>query len=433
MPGNNVGVDEHGGGSGASLMCESILSLPLQQLGGGGGDGNDDPAAHVVSYAPQQPAWHCTFSPDGSYLAVAYGAPDPCVRLWKNIKNPSSSSVSSSSWQLCPRSLTGIQTRTIRTVAFAPVSRPLTLAAASFDGTVAVWTQQTQSSPLQVDDDWDCLAQLEGHDNEVKSVAWNSTASLLASCGRDKTVWIWECFIPGTVGGSHDGDFDCVAVLHGHEADVKCVQFAASHGLFGDGDDICLSGSYDNTVRVWAEDAGDWYCAAVLDDLHASTIWTIAVAPSGTRFVSGSADGSLAICKCYSAEELRQQQQAPAATASKSMQHSTAITKSAWKCVGKLPDAHADGSIVYTVDYAPAKVGHGRIASGGADHRVQVYREVMDTNNKYNPDQPRFVVDACASTRGGDVNCVSWHPWDGSVLASAGDDGNVRIWRYKTA
>ena len=315
------------------------------------------------------------------------------------------------------------------------MSRPLTLAAASFDGTVAVWSQRTDSIDDD-DDDWDCLAQLEGHDNEVKGVAWNATASLLATCGRDKTVWIWECALPGTVGSSSsDGDFECLAVLNGHEADVKCVHFAPSHGRFGDGDDICLSGSYDHTVRVWAEEAGDWFCAAVVDQVHVSTVWTIAVAPSGTRFVSGSADGSLAICKCYSAEELQQQQQQQQHDNSSAVTSPSAITKSAWKCVGKLDNAHADGSIVYSVDYAPAKVGHGRIASGGADHAVHIYREVMDksSNSSHNSDHPRFVVDASASTGGGDVNSVCWHPWDGSILASAGDDGNVRIWRYKTA
>jgi len=28
-----------------------------------------------------------------------------------------------------------------------------------------------------------------------------------------------------------------------------------------------------------------------------------------------------------------------------------------------------------------------------------------------------------------DVNCVQWHPKDSTLLASAGDDGNIRLWR----
>jgi WD40 repeat protein len=196
--------------SGPSLTCLQVLKPPDKMLNG-------------FQYSPSSPAWDCAWSRDGTWLAACYGSPDPCVRIWQ---------YSEASWTLSA-TLEGIHTRTIRSLSFAPTQIPI-LASASFDGTIAIWEYSDQ--------EWECTAQLEGHDNEVKGVCWNATGSLLATCGRDKTVWLWECFLPGTVGGpdpvsdnAAGGDFDCIAVLNGHEGDVKCVEFAPSHGQWGDG------------------------------------------------------------------------------------------------------------------------------------------------------------------------------------------------------
>ena len=94
--------------------------------------------------------------------------------------------------------------------------------------------------------------------------------------------------------------------------------------------------------------------------------------------------------------------------------------------MGRLPESHT--ATIYSIDYAPAKAGHGRIVSGGADNRIQVYREASSSPT----DQPLFSIDTVLDTTHGDVNCVRWHPWDGTILCSAGDDGSVKLWNYES-
>lgn len=222
--------------------------------------------------------------------------------------------------------------------------------------------------------------------------------------------------------------------------DVKSISFAPSHGQWGEGEEILISASYDNSVRIWAEESGDWYCAATLGSnssiipksisesndgtnatnnaanatVHTSTVWALAITPSGVRFLSGSEDGSIAIWKMYTASERKQMQQTQYVS-----------TDGMWSCVGILPDAH-DGYAVLSLDCAPSRVGHGRIVSGGGDDAIRVYREVGG-----NSDMPKFDIDACFERAHlGDVNCVRWHPRDGGCLVSCGDDGAVRFWRY---
>ena len=119
---------------------------------------------------------------------------------------------------------------------------------------------------------------------------------------------------------------------------------------------MLISASYDHTIKVWAEEGGDWYCAATLGAnnlilqfmpdatttyqgevpsiaggaVYASTVWSLGLTPGGIRLFSGSEDRSMAIWKMYTAAERKRLFPRSSGAAS-------GTTYGLWNCVGKLP------------------------------------------------------------------------------------------------
>jgi len=95
----------------------------------------------------------------------------------------------------------------------------------------------------------------------VKSVSWSISGHYLATCSRDKTIWIWDF--------ESESDFSCNTVLQGHSQDIKMVKWSPI-------EDILFSCSYDNSIKVWRNDLNeeDWVCVNTLSE-HSSTIWSM--------------------------------------------------------------------------------------------------------------------------------------------------------------
>ncbi len=181
--------------------------------------------------------WGLSFSAAG--LLASCGV-DQTVRVW-------ALSSDSKTWT-CVAVAVDTFRRTVRSLAWGSDGR--SLAAACFDGIATVLRVNRGTKPAL-----EPAVSLAGHESEVKGVAFSSSGGLLATCSRDRSVWIWE------VGA--DFDYECIAVLNGHSADVKAVTW---HPMV----EMLVSCGYDAVAKIWVEDEDDWFCAETLaaHDFH---------------------------------------------------------------------------------------------------------------------------------------------------------------------
>eukprot|EP00834_Sanchytrium_tribonematis_P003504 NODE_136_length_16465_cov_1.184957.p7 type:complete len:325 gc:universal NODE_136_length_16465_cov_1.184957:13723-14697(+) len=141
------------------------------------------------------------------------------------------------------------------------------LATASFDSTVS----------LMNIDNRDEFMTIEGHENECKGISFSSDSTMIATCGRDKTVWIWQLLDDVNL------EVECMAVLQEHDQDVKNVAF---HPY----EDVLVSCSYDKTVKLYSMDTDDdWFCQDTFEE-HVDTVWDFQFSENGKLGLS--CDGS---------------------------------------------------------------------------------------------------------------------------------------------
>lgn len=451
-------------------------------------------------------------APSSTYtlLPLAPLEPDLRERSWLSVPHPTlpliatahskSVTIFSLATASSHSSLTGGHTRSVRSVAWKPGLPPhkLCLVTGSFDSTAGLWrwdgdeqgkleTEITSGLSGRDEDDsdagdkdWEFTLVLEGHDSEIKSCAFNPSGVYLATCSRDKSVWIWE-----DIGATEaDDEWETIAVLNEHEGDVKavawCPDVPGRNARRRYSPDVLASASYDNTVRIWREDGeGDWVCVAVLEG-HEGTVWGVQWEPRPKsdmdfpRLLTFSADGTIRIWTLEVEDDGDDDDNVDGDDSTFTGPRSRlggipntmrGSLRENWRCTDTLPKVHEKD--IYTAAWSATS---GLVASSGSDGIVVLYQESipkedieLETNGQDNEDQvmqddgdlasrlgpgvpneSRWDVFATQENAHGpfEVNHVVWcrrfdgesqNQGEGEMLVTTGDDGLVRRWQISKA
>ena len=360
----------------------------------------------------------------------------------------------------------------MRTVSWKPGTKGQSvLATGSFDSSAGIW-RRDERGKLENDftnrgrkgghdsddvdeeedddaDDYQFSCILDGHESEIKSLSWNPSGQYLATCSRDKSVWIWEEL--------EDDNFETVAVLQEHDGDVKCVAWHPE-------EDLLVSASYDNSVRLYREDADDWVQVSVIDG-HEMTVWWTEfegsgmgmkdyraqredlveeqirwideVERSGPRLATCSDDCTVRIWRRKPKER---DENASKSTGIPSIIRSMAIDED-WYQEAILPQQH--GRAIYSISWSRHT---GMLVSAGSDGKIIVYKERwksevmnedrMELEAEQSMTEWTVVAELFSAHDVYEINHVSWAKRadkgktrdDEEIILSTGDDGEVRAW-----
>lgn len=174
-------------------------------------------------------------------------------------------------------------------------------------------------------------------------------------------------------------------------------------------DDVLASASYDNMIKLFREDPSDsdWICVATLEG-HLSTVWGVSWHKDGQRLVSCSDDTTLKIWKQY----LKDNNEGVAVIDG----------QETWKCVCTISGYH--NRTIYDVCWSHTT---DLIATACGDDTVRIFKE----DDCSDDNAPTFSQIVCVDrAHSQDVNCVSWNPSLPEILASASDDGEIKLWKF---
>ncbi|EGG24481.1 WD40 repeat-containing protein [Cavenderia fasciculata] len=349
--------------------------------------------------------WYLAWNPQGTLLASC--GDDKSIQIWKQVDVVNDvDDQQQQQWVMAAK--LDVHEKTVRRIAWSPDGK--LIAAASFDASTSIWELSDDMNDNENNNndslEFNHISTLEGHQYEVKSVAWDHTGTLLATCSRDKSIWIWQM--------DEEKEFECLSISHGHGQDIKCV-------LWHPTEEILASASYDDTIKMWQDTDGDWESINTLVG-HESTVWDISFNRAGDRLVSCSDDKSVILWALVKGDH-----------SDPSQSSSSSSSSYQWKQSQIFESSHS--RTIYSVDWS--KDQYERIVSTGSDDSIVLYEKEVESNNNNNnnnnnnPDTTTKYKKSYQklNAHNSDVNCIRWCPTRAGIMASCGDDSTIRIWK----
>ncbi|KAJ1949695.1 ribosome biogenesis protein ytm1 [Linderina macrospora] len=274
------------------------------------------------------------------------------------------------------------------------------------------------------------------HDDWISSVsAMNSSKFIVGS--YDGVVRVWNA------------QSECEQELSVHDAAVKCVQAVNGHKV------EFLSGSQDRTAIAWGNKNGQKRALYAARG-HTDSVEDVAVNPSGTHFVTASADATIRFWSLAVPKESEQVGEQPMAKKRKGSRMGEVVTKAAIgtlaghvggvTCVGFNKDQESQvfsggwdhsvrtwdvasgvnlstnlcDKVVLDLDYS----AHSKlVATGHADRSLRLWDPRSDDST---------VVKLKLTSHKGFVSGVAWAPNSAYMLASASHDSTVKVWDIRS-
>uniref|UniRef100_A0A667IEG9 SEH1 like nucleoporin n=1 Tax=Lynx canadensis TaxID=61383 RepID=A0A667IEG9_LYNCA len=263
------------------------------------------------------------------------------------------------------------------------------------------------------------------HKDLIHDVSFDFHGRRMATCSSDQSVKVWD--------KSENGDWHCTASWKTHSGSVWRVTWA--HPEFGQ---VLASCSFDRTAAVWEEIVGEsndklrgqshWVKRTTLVDSRTS-VTDVKFAPKhmGLMLATCSADG---IVRIYEAPDVMNLSQW-------SLQHEISCKLScsciSWNPSRKYAKAETLMTVtdpVHDIAFAP-NLGRSFhiLAIATKDVRIFTLKPVRkELTSSGGPTKFEIHIVAQFDNHNSQVWRVSWNI-TGTVLASSGDDGCVRLWK----